>query len=84
MSRAGAAGLAPLVEDLAEAVGAGDAVGAGAVHDQVAVALEHAHEALDLLEHRVLLGPGQQGDDAALVEGTWPARTGRPPGARAR
>ena len=65
----GAVGLAALVEHVAEPPGARDAVGGGPVHGDVAVALEHAHQALHLLEDGVLLGPGQQGDQASLVEG---------------
>ena len=48
--------LAALAEHPAEALGAGDAVGAGAVHGDVAVAFEQAHQPADLVEHRALLG----------------------------
>ena len=58
----------PLAEHPGEAVGARDPVGAGAVHRDVAVALEQAHQPADLVEHLALGGAGQQRGEAAVVE----------------
>jgi hypothetical protein len=58
-----------VLEHLPEPGGAGDAVAGGPVHDHVAVSFQQAHQRLDLLEQRVLLGARQQGHDAAFVEG---------------
>src|SRR5437764_4354439 len=59
----------PLVQHPLEAIGTGDEAGARPVHGDVAVALEQAHHPLDLAQHRLLVGAGDEGDQAALVEG---------------
>src|SRR5579859_42437 len=61
--------LAPLAQDPAEAFRARDPLGTGPVHGDVAVPFEQAHQPTDLLDRLVLLGPGQQGEQAALFEG---------------
>ena len=61
--------LAPaLAQHPGEALGARDLVGAGAVHGDVAVALEQAHQPADLVEHRPLLGLANSVARAAVVE----------------
>src|SRR5436190_6992852 len=60
---AGRPGLAaPLVKDPLETVGAGDEARPGSVHGDVAVPFEQAHHPLDLPEHDLLVGAGDQGD----------------------
>ena len=78
-------GVAALAQHPAEAVGARDQALAGAVHGDVAVPLEQAHQAADLVEDRPLLGPGDQVHQAAVGERVLarPARR-RPCGSRRR
>ena len=56
-----------LAQHPAEAPRVGDPAGAGPVHRDVAMALEQAHQALDLLQEDLLLRAGQQGHEPALV-----------------
>ena len=77
---AAGAGVGPaLPQHPGEAVGARDAVGAGPVHRDVAVALEQAHEPADLVEHHPLVRCGEQGGEPAVVE-----RAARPAAGRRR
>ena len=60
--------LPALAQHPAEALRARDAVGSGPVHGDVAVTFEQAHEPGDL-DGLVLLGAGQQHEQAPVVEG---------------
>ena len=72
----GLTGPAAGPQHAAEPLGRRDAVGAGPVHGHVAVALEQAHQPADLLEHLGLLGRGEQGGQAAVVERVAAGRGG--------
>ena len=72
--------LAPLAEHLAEAVGARARPPPRPVHRDVAVALQQAHQRLDPLDGRELLGDGHQAEHPGVLQraAAGPHLLGRP------